>query len=67
MVSILCCVNHKLSARVRHDTRFYRPVVDDLDGIQVVLGVQSLERLENIPILLLCFHVTIFKGCNSFL
>ena len=44
------CVNSRFNVRVRRDTGIYRLVVNDLVGVQVVHGVQSLERLEKLPI-----------------
>ena len=66
-----CVVYHRvwcrLNVRVRRDRGVYRLLVYDLDGVQVVLGVKSLGRLEKLLIYNLCFFVTIFKRCCSFL
>ena len=51
------CVNHRLSVRVRRDAGVYHLAVYDLGGFQIVLGVQSLERLENLKISHLCFYL----------
>ena len=43
-------VNHRLNIRVRHDTKIYRLVVYELGDVQVVLDVQSLEKLASLLI-----------------
>ena len=43
-------VNCKLNDRLRCDRDIYCLVVYDLDGVQVVRGVQSLEILKILPI-----------------
>ena len=45
-----------LNVRVCLNTGIYRLAVYDLDSNQVVLGVQSLRRLENLPICDLSFY-----------
>ena len=49
-VSNSCRVNHQLNVRVRHGTRIYRLVVQDLNGIQTVFGVKSPEQLQSLLI-----------------
>ena len=41
-----CRINYRL--KVRHDTGIYRLVVLDFGGVQSVLALQSLEKLENL-------------------
>ena len=55
VVSNFYRANHRFNVRIRRDTGIYCLLVNDLGGVQVVLGVQSLERLENLLIFNLRF------------
>ena len=46
---------HKLIVHVRRGTGFYRLILYDLGIFQVLLDVQSLEKLKKLPILSFCF------------
>ena len=65
VVSIFYRGSRRLSDPLRRDRRSYRLVVYEIDAVQVVIDVQSLERLENLQFVL--SFVTCFKPCSSFL
>ena len=48
---------HKLIVRVRRDTSFYCLILFDLGIFQVLLYVQKLEKLENLPIFGFCLYL----------
>ena len=57
MVSNFYHEDHKLIVHVRHGTGIYRLILFDLDIFQVLLGVQSLKKLENLPIFGFCLYL----------
>ena len=48
--------DHKLIVHVRSGTSIYCLILYDLGILQVLLGVQSLEKLEYFSILFLCLY-----------
>ena len=57
MVSIFYLGDHKLIVHVRHGMGICHLVLYDLGIFQVPLDVQSLEKLENLPIFGSCFFL----------
>ena len=57
MVSDFYHGDHKVIVHVRRGTGFYHLILYDLGIFQVPLGVQSLKKIENLPIFSLCLYL----------